>query len=56
MMTNIVGIRAGTVEMKPHYLQLIYLNVYRYAERQGWKVEMMSSNDIGVGGYKESYL
>jgi len=25
----------------------------RYAERQGWKIEMMDSNAIGVGGFKE---
>ena len=25
----------------------------RYAETQGWKVEIMSSNPIGVGGFKE---
>ena len=25
----------------------------RYAERKGWKTSLMSSNDTGVGGYKE---
>ena len=25
----------------------------KYAERQGWKIEIMSSNDTGVGGLKE---
>jgi peptide chain release factor 1 len=25
----------------------------RYAERQGWEVETLSSNEIGIGGYKE---
>jgi peptide chain release factor 1 len=25
----------------------------RYAERQGWRVEIMSSNSTGVGGFKE---
>ena len=25
----------------------------RYAERQGWKTEIMTSNDQGVGGFKE---
>lgn len=25
----------------------------RYAERQGWRVEIMSANGTGVGGYKE---
>jgi peptide chain release factor 1 len=25
----------------------------RYAERQGWEVEILSANEIGIGGYKE---
>jgi len=25
----------------------------RYAESQGWKVEIMSSNNLGIGGFKE---
>lgn len=25
----------------------------RYAERQGWKYEIVSASDIGIGGYKE---
>jgi len=25
----------------------------RYAERRGWKMELLSSNETGVGGYKE---
>ena len=28
----------------------------RYAERQGWKVELVSSNTTGIGGYKEVVL
>src|SRR5690606_17201331 len=24
-----------------------------YAERQGWKIELMSTNEQGVGGFKE---
>lgn len=28
----------------------------RYAERQGWNVEMVSSNPTGMGGYKEVVL
>ncbi|MEG0922661.1 MAG: peptide chain release factor 1 [Comamonas sp.] len=28
----------------------------RYAERQGWKVEIMSSNEAELGGYKEVVL
>ena len=31
-----------------------FIRMYtRYAERQGWKVELMDSNAIGVGGFKE---
>jgi peptide chain release factor 1 len=26
---------------------------YRYAERQGWEVEILSANEIGIGGFKE---
>lgn len=25
----------------------------RYAEKQGWKIELLSSNQIGIGGFKE---
>jgi len=25
----------------------------RFAERQGWKVDLMSANELGIGGYKE---
>lgn len=33
------------------------LNMYtRYAEGQGWKVELMSANITGIGGYKEVTL
>lgn len=33
------------------------LNMYtRYAENQGWKVEVMSANITGIGGYKEVTL
>jgi peptide chain release factor 1 len=31
----------------------LYRMYTRYAERQNWKVEVMSSSDIGVGGFKE---
>lgn len=33
------------------------LNMYtRYAEKQGWKVEVMNANITGIGGYKEVTL
>lgn len=28
----------------------------RYAERRGWKVEMMDVNDTGIGGIKEAVI
>jgi len=31
----------------------LYRMYTRYAERQGWKVEIMSQSDIGIGGFKE---
>ncbi len=31
----------------------LYRMYTRYAERQGWKVEVASSSEIGVGGFKE---
>ncbi len=31
----------------------LYRMYTRYAERQGWKAEVMSSSNIGVGGFKE---
>jgi peptide chain release factor 1 len=49
-----VEIRAGTGgEEAAIFAADLYRMYTRYAERQGWKVEMMDSNAIGVGGYKE---
>ncbi len=31
----------------------LYRMYTRYSERQGWKVEVVSSSEIGVGGFKE---
>ena len=31
----------------------LYRMYVRYAERQGWDVEIISSNETGIGGYKE---
>lgn len=50
----IVEIRAGTGGDEAALFAADLFRMYaRYAERQGWKIEMMSSNDTGVGGYKE---
>jgi len=49
-----VEIRAGTGgEEAAIFAADLYRMYTRYAERQGWKVEMMDSNSIGVGGFKE---
>ena len=31
----------------------LYRIYARYAERQGWKIDMMSVNENGIGGFKE---
>jgi peptide chain release factor 1 len=49
-----VEIRAGTGgEEAAIFASDLYRMYTRYAERQGWKAEMMDSNAIGVGGFKE---
>ncbi len=49
-----VEIRAGTGgEEAAIFASDLYRMYTRYAERQNWKVEMMDSNAIGVGGFKE---
>ena len=49
-----VEIRAGTGgEEAAIFAADLYRMYTRYAERQGWKIEMMDSNAIGVGGFKE---
>ena len=49
-----VEIRAGTGgEEAAIFASDLYRMYMRYAERQGWKVEMMDANSIGVGGFKE---
>jgi peptide chain release factor 1 len=49
-----VEIRAGTGgEEAAIFASDLYRMYTRYAERQGWKVELMDSNAIGVGGFKE---
>jgi peptide chain release factor 1 len=49
-----VEIRAGTGgEEAAIFAADLYRMYTRYAESQGWKVELMDSNAIGVGGFKE---
>lgn len=51
----IVEIRAGVGGDEAALFAGDLLRMYtRYAERNGWKVEMLSTNEIGIGGYKEA--
>jgi len=50
----ILEIRAGTGGDEATLFAADVFRMYsRYAERQGWKVEILSSNSTGVGGFKE---
>ena len=50
----VLEIRAGTGGDEAALFAAELFRMYsRYAERQGWRVEVMSSNDTGVGGLKE---
>ncbi|WP_310599325.1 peptide chain release factor 1 [Desulfobulbus sp.] len=47
-------IRAGTGGDEAALFAADLFRMYsRYAEMQGWRVEVMSSNPIGIGGFKE---
>jgi len=53
----ILEIRAGTGGEEAALFASDLLRVYtRYAESKGWKVEILSSNQTGVGGIKEVIL
>ncbi len=50
----IMEIRAGAGGEEAALFAADLFRMYtRYAERQGWKVELLSENRIGIGGYKE---
>jgi len=50
----ILEIRAGTGGDEAALFAAELFRMYsRYAERQGWRIDLMSSNDTGVGGLKE---
>lgn len=50
----IVEIRAGAGGDEAALFAGVLFRMYvRYAERNNWKVELMSSNEIGIGGFKE---
>ena len=50
----ILEIRAGTGGDEAALFAAELFRMYsKYAERQGWRIELMSSSDTGVGGLKE---
>ncbi len=50
----LLEIRAGTGGDEAALFVADLFRMYnRYAESQGWKIEIMSSNSIGIGGFKE---
>lgn len=50
----IMEIRAGTGGDEAALFAADLFRMYsRYAERMGWEVEVLSTNEIGIGGYKE---
>jgi len=50
----LLEIRAGTGgDEAALFVGDLYKMYCRYAETQGWRVEVMSSNPIGIGGFKE---
>lgn len=50
----IMEIRAGTGGDEAAIFAADLFRMYtRYAERQNWEVEVLSTNEIGIGGYKE---
>jgi peptide chain release factor 1 len=50
----IVEVRAGTGGDEAAIFAADLFRLYtRYAERKGWSVEVLSANEIGIGGYKE---
>jgi peptide chain release factor 1 len=50
----IMEIRAGTGgDEAALFAADLFRMYYRYAERQGWEVEILSANEIGIGGFKE---
>src|SRR3990170_4310255 len=50
----IVEIRAGTGGDEAALFAADLFRMYsRYAERRNWQVEILSENEIGIGGYKE---
>ena len=50
----IMEIRAGTGGDEAALFAADLFRMYtRYAENQGWEIDVLSANEIGIGGYKE---
>ncbi|WBW50343.1 peptide chain release factor 1 [Peptoniphilus equinus] len=50
----IVEIRAGAGgDEAALFAGVLFRQYVRYAERHGWRVDIMNTNEIGIGGYKE---
>ncbi|MFH0951631.1 MAG: peptide chain release factor 1 [Patescibacteria group bacterium] len=53
----IIEIRAGAGGDEAALFAAELIRMYtRYAERQGWRAKLVSTNRIGIGGYKEAIL
>ena len=51
----ILEVRAGTGGDEAALFAADLMRMYqRFAERQGWKFELMEANETGIGGYKEA--
>jgi peptide chain release factor 1 len=54
---TVIEIRAGTGGEEAALFAGNLLRMYtRYAERMGWKSELLSANETGIGGFKEVIL
>jgi peptide chain release factor 1 len=54
---TLIEIRAGTGGEEAALFAGNLLRMYtRYAERMGWRAELLSSNETGIGGFKEVIL
>lgn len=53
----ILEVRAGTGGEEAALFAAMLVNMYlRYADRNGWKCEIMSISETGIGGYKDASL
>ncbi len=51
----ILEVRAGTGGEEAALFASVLFNMYlRYADRQGWKCEVLTISETGIGGYKEA--